>query len=162
VRWLRRHYGAHPIHLLLMFSCFAVAGYALTRIKDQGGLFRILLWFVLALVVHDLIGWPIYTWADRVLLRVSQRRTGRPRPQVPWINHIRVPAFISGVLLIVALPLILRLSAGSYAAITGVSESGYFRHWLLVTAVLFAGSALLYGVRLGLAQRRPSRDGSSG
>jgi len=137
MRWLRRHYGAHPIHLLLMLACFSVAGYALTRIHAQGGISRIVLWFAAVLILHDLIGWPLYTWADRILLRLSPR----PRPDrsasVPWINHVRIPLFLSGILLLISFPLVFRLSAADYASLSGTSESGYFGHWLLVTGLFF-------------------------
>ncbi len=154
MRWLRRHYGAHPIHLLLMLACFAVAGYALSRMHAQGGLGRIILWFALGLIVHDLIGWPLYTWADLALQRLApHRRRGEP-PSVPWINHVRVPVFLSGVLLLISFPLVLRLSSGPYEDLTGVSESVYLGHWLLVTGVFFTASAAVYGLRLLRARRR--------
>ena len=153
MRWIRKRYGAHPVHLLLMLACFAIAAYALTRIKDQGELAITVVVFAGALVLHDFIGWPLYTWADRLAQRVSGRRSPRRRPEVPWINHLRVPAFISGVLLIIAFPLIAQMKHGFYAAVSGVSETPYLTHWLLVTAALFILSALLYLIRLGLARR---------
>jgi hypothetical protein len=133
-----------------MVACLAVAGYALSRVWKQGGLDRILVWFFALLILHDFIGWPIYTWLDRIV----QRLPVRPRPRVPWINHVRVPFFLSGVLIIIAFPLVLRLSATTYAANSGVSESPYLGHWLLVTGVLFVGSGLLYLLRLWRAGRR--------
>jgi hypothetical protein len=154
VAWLRRRYGAHPVHLLLMLACLAVGGYALTRVHDQGGLGHIVGWFVLGLIAHDLIGWPLYTWADRLLQRFSVRRPHRTRPAVPWVNHVRVPVFVSGVLLLISFPLVFRLDAAQYQSLVGLSESPYLGHWLLVTGALFAASALFYAVRLGLARRR--------
>jgi len=137
-----------------MVACFAVAGYALSRMNAQGGLGRIVLWFALVLIVHDLIGWPLYTWADRALQRLAPRkRPGQP-PSVPWINHVRVPAFLSGVLLIISFPLVLRLSAGPYEDLSGVSESAYLGHWLLVTGLFFMSSAAVYALRLLRARRR--------
>jgi hypothetical protein len=135
---------------VLMLGCFVVVAFALSRVWKQGGLNRILLWFFALLILHDLIGWPFYTWADRVFQRVSIR----PRPRVPWINHVRVPFFLSAVLLLTAFPLILRLSAGPYSANSGTSESPYLDHWLFVTGALFGGSGLLYGLRLWRASRR--------
>lgn len=153
MRRLFRHYGAGPLHLLCLLACGMVSGYVVTRIHAEGGWARIAAWFVLALIVHDLVVWPLYALADRSALRIAQRHPQR-LPRVPWINHVRVPAIISGVLLGIAFPLIFRLSSGSYTAITGMSESPYLRRWLLVTGVLFAGSAVVYALRLGRAQRR--------
>ncbi len=63
---------------------------------------------------------------------------------MPWINHLRVPSFISGVLLIIAFPLIAQLKHSYYFAVAGVSETAYLTHWLLVTAFLFVASAVIY------------------
>jgi hypothetical protein len=136
-----------------MLACFAIAAYALIRVQDQGELAVTVFIFAAALVLHDLIGWPVYTWVDRLAQRISGRRSSRRPPEVPWINHLRVPAFISGVLLIIAFPLIAQMKHSYYAAVTGVSETAYLTHWLLVTAVLFILSAVLYLIRLALARR---------
>jgi hypothetical protein len=136
-----------------MLACFAIAAYALIRIKDQGELAVTVVIFAAALVLHDFIGWPIYTWADRLAQKISGRRASRRRPEVPWINHLRVPVFISGALLIIAFPLIAQMKHSYYAAVSGVSETAYLTHWLLVTAVLFMLSAVLYIIRLGVARR---------
>ncbi len=153
MRWIRKRYGAHPLHLLLMLACFALAAYALIRIKDQGELAVTVVIFAAALLLHDFIGWPIYTWADRLAQKISGRRSPRRRPEVPWINHLRVPVFISGVLLIIAFPLIAQMKHSYYAAVSGVSEAAYLTHWLLVTAILFSVSAVLYLMRLAIARR---------
>jgi len=152
MKWLRRRYGAPLPHLLLMLASFAVAGYAVTRILTQGGLIRVVLWFGLGLFLHDVVGWPLYTWADRFVIRTSGRHAAR----VPWINHVRVPVVISGVLLAISFPLVFRLSAGSYATASGLSESAYLGHWLSVVGVLFATSGILYVVRLVRARHRSS------
>jgi hypothetical protein len=161
MKWIRKRYGAHPVHLLLMIACFAIAAYALTRIEDQGELAVTVVVFAAALVLHDFVGWPIYTWLDRLAQRwtgrrASGRRASGPRPEVPWINHLRVPSFISGVLLIIAFPLIAQLKHSYYAAVSGVSETAYLAHWLLVTALMFVLSALIYLLRVALARRARS------
>jgi hypothetical protein len=152
LRWLRRHYGAGPLHLLALIACVAFVGYIVTRIQHQGGLIKIGLWFVLALVLHDLVIWPLYALADRGALRLARRHPDR-LPRVPWINYVRVPAILSAVLLVIAAPLVLRRSETGYFAATGLTESVYFGRWLLVTAALFALSAILYAGRLALAIR---------
>jgi ABC-type transport system involved in cytochrome c biogenesis permease subunit len=152
LRWLRRHYGAGPLHLLALIACVAFVGYIVTRIQHQGGLIKIGVWFVLALVLHDLVIWPLYALADRGALRLARRHPDR-LPRVPWINYVRVPAILSAVLLVIAAPLVLRRSEAGYFAATGLTESVYFGRWLLVTAALFALSAILYAGRLALAIR---------
>jgi hypothetical protein len=136
-----------------MLACFAIAAYALTRIKDQGELAITVVIFAAALVLHDFVGWPIYTWMDRLAQRWSGSRRERPPTEVPWINHLRVPSFISAVLLIIAFPLIAQLKHSYYAAVSGVSETAYLTHWLLVTPFLFIASAGIYLCRVALARR---------
>jgi hypothetical protein len=151
---LTKRYGASLAHLVLMLFCFAVAIYAFSRAWKQGGVDHIVFYFVVLLILHDLVGWPLYTSADRAMQRVS-------RGPKPWINYVRIPFFISGVLLIVAFPLIFRLSASAYAANSGLSESPYLYHWLLVTGALFTGSGFVYLFRArGVGRRARSRSGA--
>lgn len=156
LRWLRRRYGAGPLHLLALIACLAFVGYIVTRVHDQGELVKIVAWFVLSLVLHDLVLWPLYALADRGLLRRAGRHPDR-LPRVPWINYVRVPAIMSATLLGISLPLILRRSEATYQAATGLTESVYAGRWLLVTAGLFALSAVLYAVRLGTEAARARR-----
>jgi hypothetical protein len=152
MNWLRRRYGAGPLHLLSLVACIALVGYVVTRMAGQGGLVRIAAWFFGALILHDFVLWPLYALADRSVLRLARRNPDR-LPRVPWINHVRVPAIISGILFGISFPLILRLSNSTYQQTTGLTESPYLGHWLLVTGVLFAGSAIIYAFRLGRAGR---------
>jgi hypothetical protein len=148
-------------------ASFAVAAYAVTRVFDQGGLVAILAWFAGCVVVHDLVGWPGYALADRWLLGLS-RRAGRRRarsPQgrrVPWVNHVRAPTVVSGVLLLISFPLVLRRSNAYYQGVTGFSEDVYLRNWLGVTGVAFAASALAYALRLARVRRPAGRGRSAG
>ncbi|MGO9196540.1 MAG: hypothetical protein ACLQK4_05370 [Acidimicrobiales bacterium] len=152
MKWFRRHYGAGPLHLVGLLACFALAAYAVTRIFGQGGWVGIGLWFAACLIGHDLIGWPIYTLADRMLIRARDRNLGRRRPAVPWVNHVRVPTVISGVLLGMFFPLIFRFSSSAYEASTGLDENVYLINWLLVSGILFAGSGVVYLLRAQLAR----------
>ena len=154
MRWFRRHYGAGPLHLAGLLVCFAVAAYAVTRVFGVSGWKGILLWFAVCLIGHDLIGWPIYTAADRVLIRTQQHHPVRRASLVPWVNHVRVPVIISGTLLVMFFPLIFRLSQAHYTDYTGFNENVYLVNWLAVTALLFATSSLIYLLRLGLSRRR--------
>ena len=59
-----------------------------------------------------------------------------------------LPAMISGVLLGISFPLVLRISQPTYLAYTGLTEERYLGHWLLITGILFGGSAIIYAIRL--------------
>ena len=137
-----RHYGAGPIHLVGLAACFAVAAYALAKVLGESGWKEILLWFAICVVAHDLIVWPVYGIADRIGPPGPGQIGGAGLPLVPWINHVRVPAVISALLLVMFFPLILRLSNSYYQQVTGFNENVYLINWLAVTGILFAGSAL--------------------
>jgi hypothetical protein len=153
VSWIRDHYGAGPGHLVGSLACFAVAAYALAKVLGESGWKEILLLFAVCVVAHDLVAWPVYGLADRAAVGLERGRRGRA-PAVPWINHVRVPSVISALLLVMFFPLVLRLSSAEYLADTGFTEQAYLFNWLAVTGVLFAGSAILYVVRLVRARWR--------
>ncbi|MEV6863394.1 hypothetical protein AB0M44_20615 [Streptosporangium subroseum] len=154
IRGLRRRatarYGADPLHLLALLACFALAGYAAGRVVVAGIWVGFLVWFVGAAIVHDLVLFPLYSLAD-VAARSSRWRRPRPRPGVQWpplTNYLRVPGGLSGLLMIVWFPLILGGSSRTYRGAVALDTSPYLGRWLLVTGVLFVGSAIAYAVRL--------------
>lgn len=148
-----RAYGAQPWHLLVLLACFALAAYAVSRILDSPSLFSIALWFVGAAVVWDLLVGPAYALADRLLLPL---RRVAPRGVSP-LNHVRVPALLASLLLLMWAPLVLQRSEGVYRSKTGLTEDPYLDRWLAVTAVLFLVSGLLWGLRVLRAGRSAHR-----
>jgi hypothetical protein len=154
MRALARHYGAGPLHLLTLVACFALSGYVVSRVLSVPHHLQILVWFGGALIIHDLLLFPLYALADRSLAGAARRRS-RAASAVPWINHVRVPAVLSGVTLAVSFPLVFRFSERTYHAATGLSTAPYLDRWLLVTAIAFGASAVIYAVRLALAAGRP-------
>lgn len=153
-----RRYGASPLHLLGHLAAFAICAYALAQIIDGGAVVNFVVWFGGAALLHDLVFLPLYSGLDRVAHGWARRvhgaaPRGRRHPDVPVVNHVRAPALISGLLLLVYFPLILGTAQGEYLRATGHHPDGYARNWILVTAVLFAGSALLYAIRVRLRSR---------
>jgi hypothetical protein len=144
MRTFVRRYGAHPLHLIVLVGCFALAGYAALGLISEHAI-AVVVWFVGAAVLHDLVLVPLYAVIDGGLRRVRSRPGELPR--VPWLNYVRFPAVISGILLLVFLPSIAQLS-GIYHATTGLSASGYFLRWLAVTGVLFLLSGIAFAFRL--------------
>ena len=137
-----------PFQLLLLACSFALAGYAGVRLLD-GDWFGVALWFVGAALLHDLVLLPLYAGLDRALVRAAGRRRER-------IGYVRVPAALSALLLLVWFPLISGRVAGRYASATGLSPDGFLARWLLLTAALFGGSALVFVLRLrGAPKERP-------
>ena len=148
----RRLYGSHPLHLIGHVVVFLVAGWAIQQIVGGGSVVNWIAWFLGAALLHDLVLVPLYSVLDRLLGRVAPARgPGR----LPAVNYLRVPAFISGILLLVYFPLILGYSSKNYRNDTGHSLAGYTRNWLLITAGVFVGSTLVYAVR-SMRRRPPS------
>jgi hypothetical protein len=145
MRRLTRWYGANPLHLLALLGSFAVAGYAAAQLVSSHPV-AVAVWFLGAVVGHDLLLMPLYSLADRSALAAVRHRTPR-LPAVPWINYLRVPAGLSGLLLLIWFPLILRLGT-NYHASTTLSPDPFLWHWLAVTGVLFLLSAAMLALRL--------------
>lgn len=140
-----------PFPLLLLACSFALAAYAGVRLL-AGDWFGVALWFVGAALLHDLVLLPLYVALDRAVVRgLGARRE--------WVPYVRVPAALSGLLLLVWLPLISGMVERRYRSATGLPADVFLARWLLITAVLFGGSALLLAGRLlrvrRAAKRRP-------
>lgn len=136
------------LQLLALLASFVVAGYAAVRLlagNPQG----VGAWFVGSAVAHDLVLFPLYATIDTALVVLLRRRPGFAAVRdVPWLNHLRVPAVISGLLLLVWSPLIFQLSTAAYTAASGLSPQPYLLRWMAITAALFATSAVLFALRL--------------
>lgn len=157
----RRFYGANPLHLLALLAGAALVAYTVGLVATESMATRMLIWFVGALVAHDLVLFPLYALADRSLLvgRWARRRlTGRHEPRVPVINHLRVPALGSGLLLLVFLPVIIGQGESAYVAATGMNTDPYFQRWLWLSGGMFAISAVIYAGRLVVAAAVHLRD----
>jgi hypothetical protein len=133
---VRRHYGAGPLHLLLHVAVFAIVAWVALSVADAREAQNIVLWFVVAIVAHDFLLLPFYSAIDRVQLRLGA-----------GVNYVRVPLALSGLLFLMFFPAICGRNEDSFARVAGVTPSGYLQRWLLVVAVLFAASAVLYAVR---------------
>ncbi|OBF54542.1 hypothetical protein A5787_05015 [Mycobacterium sp. 852002-50816_SCH5313054-b] len=144
-------YGSRPLHLLTMLSGFALMGYVLATFKPatlwNSGVWwqSIVVWLAAAVIAHDLLLFPLYALADR-LLSLRTRHSGQPK--VSARNHIRVPALGAGLTLLIFLPGIIQQGAPTYHAATGQTQQPFLGRWLLLTAVMFAVSALCYAARL--------------
>jgi hypothetical protein len=151
-------YGSHPLHLLTMLSGFALFGYAVATFKpatlwNPGSWWQsIAVWLAAAVIAHDLLLFPLYALADRVLSAGIGRRLRHPK--VSARNHIRVPALGAGLTLLVFLPGIIQQGAPTYQAATGQTQQPFLGRWLLLTAAMFAVSAVGYATRLAVARRR--------
>ncbi|MCL7375556.1 hypothetical protein M1203_01615 [Streptomyces sp. 35G-GA-8] len=166
-RRFRRLYGESPAQLLILLASFAVCGYAGVRLLG-GDWPLIVLWFVGVAVLHDLVLVPLYSLGDRAV-RTALARRRRPAPRA-GVNYVRVPAFLSLLLLLVYWPLVLR-TPEPYEPATALDIDVFLGRWLLITAALFALSAAwllirtwpqLWSRRPRAPWRRPRPGSSSG
>ncbi|MEV3901869.1 hypothetical protein AB0K11_06045 [Mycobacterium sp. NPDC050551] len=153
----RAVYGSHPLHLLTLIAGFALLGEVIATIgwralwNTNVWWQSIAVWFAAAVILHDLVLFPLYALADRVLtltLRI-------PMP-VPVLNHLRIPALGAGLTLLMFLPGIISQGGPAYTAATGQTQEPFLGRWLLLTAAMFTASAVVYAVRLATARRTPT------
>jgi hypothetical protein len=149
MRWFREHYGAGVVHLLAVLVSFAIAAYALSRALDlTRNPDRIVLWLGGSIVAHDLILFPIYALLGVIVGAAIVGRRPGGRVRIAALNHLRVPALLSGLLLLVWFPLVAGKGERSFMRVSGLSKDVYLGRWLLITAALFGGSALVFLLRL--------------
>ena len=155
-----RLYGANPAHLLTMVAGFALLGYTLTTFQvsalwNQGTWWQsIAVWFVAAVIAHDLVLFPIYALADRALAARHRPAPSDKCREIPARNYIRVPVLAAGLTLLVFLPGIIEQGAPVYQAATGQTQQPFLGRWLLLTAVMFGASGVAYAARRAVAWRR--------
>jgi hypothetical protein len=159
----RAFYGSHPLHLLTMVAGFALLGYLVitagpaTLWKPDGAWWHsIALWLTAAFVAHDLLLFPVYALVDRIF-GVPDRLPHPSDSGVSPRNYLRLPALGSGLLLLIFFPGIIKQGAPLYFADTGLNQQPFLGRWLLLTAAMFAASALLYATRLLSARFRNSQ-----
>jgi len=89
----RDFYGSHPLHLLTILAGFAVVGYVLAVFKPvtlwnpQVWWQSIAVWFTAAIIAHDLVLFPVYALADRLLLGTGAGRRPVTGPRVSGADH---------------------------------------------------------------------------
>jgi hypothetical protein len=152
---LRRRYGASPVHLLAHLVLLPLAVWAAWHaLRSRGGR-DVAEWFLAALVLHDLVGLPLYSALDRVAQRARLRG-------VPVVNHLRFVAVVAGSSFLGFFPLILNNAGGSLHYLSGVTPSGYLARWLLLVAGTAVASAVVLAIRLARAPGPGDRDRAAG
>jgi hypothetical protein len=88
--WVRRWYGANPLHLLALLASFALAGYAVRAVIMAGQWTGFAAWFAVAIIGHDLLLFPLYSLADLSLRHLlpggshGRRPAVKPAPRGPF------------------------------------------------------------------------------
>lgn len=155
---VRLFYGDSPLHLLALLACLALAGYVAVHTAADSSWPLITVWFLGALVVHDLVLFPLYALADRSLKGAASALYMRRPPTVRRIsplNYLRVPALGTALTFLLFFPGIIKQGQATYQAATGHTQQPFLGRWLLLTAAMFGLSAIAYAARLALdASRR--------
>jgi hypothetical protein len=149
-RW-RRVYGASPLQLVALVASLALSAYAASKLLAGGHVINVVAWFGLALVGHDLVLLPLYSTLYVIAGRIPSRHATNA------INFLRVPAAISGLLLLVYFPSILGLNRANYRADTSLNGDVYLSRWLLISAALFLAAG--FAAALQARRHRPAPDG---
>lgn len=134
---MRRLYGSSPLHLIGNVLCLALAGYAIVQIFGISSAGNVFVWLIGAILLHDVVLWPLYAGADTV----GQRLLGGA------VNYVRIPLGLSLVLALAFFATVSNQGASTYARASGVQYEGYVLRWLLVSAALFVVSAVVYLLR---------------
>lgn len=135
---MTRRYGSTPLHLAAHVVALAACGWAILQLVDVRRADQVLLWFVAALVLHDLVLSPLATLLDRAAARATGAR---------GVNYVRVPAAFSALLALVWFPTVLGLNDATLGALTGDAREDALRNWLALTAALFAAAGLAWLLR---------------
>lgn len=162
-RWHRftHHVGANPLQALVLIGSLALIGYVIAQMgpsnlwNQKVWWQSILVWFLGAVVLHDLILFPLYLISDHsaaAAWRALHSRRSSP-PLVHPVNYLRLPIMGSGLLFLLFFPGIIEQGSGAYHRATGQTQAPYFDRWLLLTAAMFLVSAIVYAIRTAIARR---------
>ncbi|BDX32790.1 hypothetical protein TUM20985_33370 [Mycobacterium antarcticum] len=159
VQRAHRLYGARLGHLIVVLGSLALAGYTVAvlgvsqLVNPMVWWQSIAVWFAVAVIGHDLILFPLYALADRLLSRTPRpsvehsEATGSVPGPVPLINYLRMPTLAAGLLLVMFLPGIIEQGGPAFTAATGLTQAPYLTRWILLTAAFYLISALCYGAK---------------
>ncbi|MBN9107314.1 MAG: hypothetical protein J0I34_00900 [Pseudonocardia sp.] len=133
------------VRMLGVLACVALAGWAATIIvRDptlHPSIVPMLVWFAGALLLHDLVLFPLYAAADRVLALL-------PATRVPLVNHVRIPLLGAGLTLLLYLPGIIRQGEPVVLGASGLGQEPFLARWLWLVLAMTAVSALVWVVRV--------------
>ena len=123
----RRLYGEHVLHLIVLLGALALGAYTISVLGiDQ--LFNpqvwwqsIAVWFAVAVIGHDLILFPLYALAERLLPKGYRKAKSASPHRVPLTNYLRMPTLATGLTFALFFPGIIQQGAVTYLNATGLT-----------------------------------------
>lgn len=159
---VKRLYGESLLHLIVLIGALALAGYTVS-VLGLAQLFNptvwwqsIAVWFAVAVIGHDLILYPLYALAERLLPK-ARRSDAADARRVPLTNYLRMPTLATAFTFVLFLPGIIEQGAVSYTSATGLTQEPFLARWLLLVAGFYLTSAVCYVVRSVMTRTRPVR-----
>lgn len=157
---VRRLYGENVLHLIVLLGALALGAYTVS-VLGVNQLFNpqvwwqsMAVWFAVAVIGHDLILFPLYALAERLLPTRRREPDSTEHARVPLTNYVRMPTLATALTFVLFLPGIIEQGAFSYHAATGLTQEPFLNRWLLLTAAFYLTSAACYVVKtLWLARR---------
>ena len=159
----KRLYGDHLLHLIVLLGALALGAHTISVLGfDQ--LFNpqvwwqsIAVWFAVAVIGHDLILFPLYALAERLLAKECRQAEVVDPRRVPLTNYLRIPTLATCLTFALFLPGIIRQGAFTYTAATGLTQEPFLARWLLLVAGFYLVSAICYVVKTLMTRTRPAR-----
>jgi hypothetical protein len=127
---MTKRYGSTAAHLVGHLALFGLTAYAVVQIFTLGAAFDVVVWLVAAVLFHDVVLWPLYSGGALALG-----------------NYVRIPLGLSLLLALVFAGTVTGKGGNAYRNASGVEYEGYLMRWLIVSAALFAVSAVVFAVR---------------
>ncbi|MDT5148599.1 MAG: hypothetical protein QOI01_332 [Mycobacterium sp.] len=159
---VKRLYGENLLHLIVLVGALALVAYTISVLGVQN-LFNpkvwwqsIAVWFAVAVIGHDLILFPLYALAERLLPRGRRDAKSANPHRVPVTNYVRMPTLATGLTFALFLPGIIQQGAFTYHAATGLTQEPFLARWLLLVAAFYLASAVCYVVKSVMTRTRPA------
>lgn len=157
----RRLYGDRLLHLIVLLAALALGAYTVS-VLGVTNLFNprvwwqsIAVWFAVAVIGHDLVLFPLYALAERLLPKGHRRVKPLDPNRVPLTNYLRMPTLATALTFALFFPGIIGQGAFTYTAATGLTQEPYLDRWLLLVAGFYLTSAVCYVVRSVTTRIRP-------
>lgn len=146
---IRRLYGDRALHLIVLLAALALAAYAIS-VLGVANLYNpkvwwqsIGVWFAVAVIGHDLVLFPLYALAER-LLPMPRRPRQYDDHHVQLTNYLRIPTMATGLTFLMFFPGIIEQGAAFYHNATGLTQAPFLHRWLLLAAAFYTIAAVWY------------------